>query len=236
MKHFTVSEYITPQEAEAIIQSCPKERDQIILRTMWETGGRVSEVLSLIPDYIDPINNCIYLPNLKQNAVKRNDSESDDDYKVRRDRLHRERKPPLKRVFLFPESTLCHALLQWAKDNEIARQDWIFPGRSRIGQVSATYVWYLLSGVRRSEDKWKRRDGLATSLGIRKIKKGGLQAAWPHTFRHGMAMLTYHRTGRLDIVQKQLGHSSVQTTETYAQLTDDDRRNIINKNINIGEQ
>ena len=213
MKRFKVSEFVTAKEAEVIIQTCPKTRDKLILRTMWETGGRVKEVLSLIPDHIDPINNCIYLENLKQKTDKG-------------------KKPPLKRVYLFPESNLIQDLLYYIKENSISRENWIFQGKvktgNRIGQVSPTYIWYLLSSVGRITDRWKRRDGIATTLGIRKIKGGNLKPAWPHLFRHGAAMNIYHRTQRLDVTQKQLGHSSIMTTEGYAELTDDDRKKIIN--------
>ena len=211
-KRFKVSEYITPIEADIIIKSCLKERDRFILRVMWETGGRIAEVLSLVPDHIDPVSNCIYLSNLKQKKTSSG-------------------KPPLKRVFLFPESTLCKDLLQWTKDNEIERYEWIFRGQCRTGakrgQVSTTYVWYLLSGVNRPMDKWKHKDGIATSLGIRKMKGDKLKAAWPHLFRHGSAVNILNRTQRLDVVQKQLGHSSIMTTEGYASLQDDTRKKII---------
>lgn len=208
-----VSEYITPREANEIIQSCSKPRDRLILRVMWETGGRLGEVLSLIPDYVDPVNNCIYLPNLKQ---------------------HKD-KIPLKRIYLFPESMLCSDLTQWTSDNSIDRHSWMFPGKSRTGQVSNQYVWYLLSSVSRSTDRWKRKEGISTRLGIRKVKTEQLKPAWPHLFRHGAAMNIYHRTGRLDVTQKQLGHSSIQTTESYASLSDEDRKTIIQGKSNVSD-
>ena len=211
MKRFKVSEYITPKEAEIIIQSCPKLRDKLILRTMWETGGRIAEVLSLIPDNIDLINNCIYLCNLKQKTETG--------------------IAPLKRVFLFPESTLCQDLLQYIRNNDIGKNDWVFQSnRSKSGKVSTTYIWYLLSasrGTTYSSVKWKRREGLATTLGVRKIKGGIRRSAWPHLFRHGNAHFVLDRVGRLDIVKEQLGHSSIMTTEGYTQLSDEERKRII---------
>lgn len=211
MKKFLVSEFITPKEAEEIIRECSNERDKLILQVMWETGGRISEVLSLIPDYIDQVNNCIHLPTMKQKTATG---------------IH-----PLRRIYLFPESTLCSKLLVYIKEQKIGRYNWIFRGKvmkvGREGQVSTTYVWYLLSGVRRESDRWKRKDGLATKIGIRKMKGEKLKPAWPHLFRHGAAMNIYHRTGKLDVTQKQLGHSSIVTTESYAEMTDDDRKKII---------
>jgi len=202
-----VEEYITPLEAEEIIKACERPRDKLILRTMWETAGRVSEVLNLTPEGIDKLNNCIYLTNLKQG------------------------RPDLKKVFLFPESTLCTDLLEYCKDNNIHATDWIFQGgvtverlNKHIGQVSPTYIWYLISNPDSG-----RRMGLATALGVRKIKDGKRKSAWPHLFRHGAAMNIYRRTGRLDVTQKELGHSDIKTTEIYAKLMDSDVKNIIDK-------
>ena len=212
MRRLKVSEYITPKEAKIIIQSCPKPRDKLILRTMWETGGRIAEVLSLVPDDVEQVNNCIYLKTLKQKTEKG---------------TH-----PLRRVYLFSESTLCHDLLAYARENEIGSGDWLFQGGSKTGQVSTTYIWYLLSaqkGSSYSSVKWKRRNGIVTLLGIRKMKGDSRKPAWPHLFRHGAAMNIYRRTGRLDVAQKQLGHSTIMTTEGYAELMDEDRKEIIDK-------
>lgn len=251
MKRFKVSEYITPKEAEIIIQSCPKLRDKLILRTMWETGGRVAEVLSLISNNIDSVNNCIYLPNLKQNTIRKKKGETKKEYEKRKEELKEWRKqrkaqieekraplldkdePPLKRIFLFSDSTLCRDLLNYVVENEIERYDWLFQSNtSKSGRVSTTYIWYLLSAIKGgsySSEKWKRRNGLTTSLRIGKIKGGILKPAWPHLFRHGAAMNIYRRTQRLDIAQKQLGHSTIMTTEGYAELMDEDRKEIIDK-------
>jgi integrase len=206
---FKVTEYITPKEAEAIILACSNMRDRLIIRVMWETGGRVSEVLALIPSYIDPVNNCIYLTNLKQHTASG--------------------IAPLKRIYLFPESTLLRDLQEYIKENKIENDKWVFRGEvrkdeERKGQVSPAYVWYLLANT-----KHGRREGIASKLGIRKIKDGMLKPAWCHLLRHGFAVNTYHRTQRLDVTQHQLGHSTIVTTEGYAELSDDDRKKIINK-------
>lgn len=250
MKRFKVTEYITPKEARAIIEACSKVRDKLILRTMWETGGRVAEVLSLIPDNIDIINNCIYLPNLKQQTIRKRKDESSKEFAERKEKLKKrleERKelikimkrpildresPPLKACYLFKESILCQDLLKYVGENNIGGKEWLFrSSKSKTGQVSTAYIWYLLSAIKEtsySSIKWKRKNGLATILGVRKIKGGIRKPAWPHLFRHGAAMNIYHRTQRLDVTQKQLGHTTVMTTEGYAELTDEDRKKVIN--------
>jgi len=216
-KSMEVSEYLSPEEANSIIEACQNPRDKLILRVMWETGGRVSEVLALKPEHIIEKDNCIILKNLKQKTKKGG--------------------TPLKRVLLFSESTLVKDLLEFISDNSIQRGSWVFQGgvyrvSGREGQVSPTYIWYLLSsvvGTSYSSTKWKRKNGLATSLGISKIKEDIVKPAWPHLFRHGAAMNIYHRTQRLDITQEQLGHSSIMTTQGYAKLTQEDKKTIIDK-------
>ena len=255
-----VSEYITPEQAQRIIDTCPdckkwgnirvsEDRDRLILRTMWETGGRVAEVLSLISYNIDLDDRCIYLPNLKQEAIKKEKDETAEQYHKRKLDIHIQRKqrkemvrakgaplldghdPPLKKVFLFPGSTLCQDLLLYADGNGIGDHEWIFQGNSKDNRVSTTYIWYLLSSIKTSYSsiKWKRKDGIATSLDIVKTKGDSRKPAWPHLFRHGAAMNIYHNTGRLDVTQLQLGHSTIQATEGYAKMTDEDRKSIIQK-------
>ena len=202
-----IAEYVTLKEAQLLIAACPKERDRLLLQAMWETGGRVREALQLTPDKVDPINKLIYLPNLKQLS------------KTKRDKGM---KPPLKKCFLFPESTLCRDLLDYCAYNSIKREDWVFQGGCRNGQVSATYVWLLLADRRPN-----RRAGLAVVLNMSKTKLGELRPVWPHLFRHGAGMYILKRTGRLEVVQKQLGHTSIMNTEVYAGLTDEDRKEII---------
>lgn len=216
-KSMEVSAYLSPEEAHDIIEACQNFRDKLILRVMWETGGRVSEVLALKPEHVLKKNNCIILRNLKQKTKKN--------------------RVPLKKVLLFKESTLVEDLLGYISDNNIERGDWVFQGGvykvpGRKGQVSPTYIWYLLSSTANttySSTKWRRKDGLATSLGISKIKEDMVKSAWPHLFRHGAAMNIYHRTKRLDITQEQLGHSSIMTTQGYAKLTEEDKKGIIDE-------
>ncbi len=246
MKKFTVSQYLTPKEAEAIITACPKERDKLIFRTMWETGGRISEVLSLIPTHIDLVNNAIYLSNLKQKGIKKSKSESEKDFEERKETAAKQNKerfellqhlkgvpesdtfgPPLKKVYLFKESTLCQDLLDYIVQEHIEKFCWVFQGSSRTGQVSPEYIWYLLAYVSHKDDIYKRKNGIGIIIGVKKMKGADLKSAWPHLFRHGAAMNIYHRTGKLDVVQKELGHSSIVTTEGYASLMDEDAKKII---------
>ena len=69
------SAYLEKDEVWAIIRSVPLvskhiERDNLLLWTMWETGGRVTEVLTLIASQIDQKDRTINLVNLKQKIQK----------------------------------------------------------------------------------------------------------------------------------------------------------------------
>jgi len=218
-----VGEYLYPEEAELIINACPNERDRLILRTMWETGGRVSEVLSLTVEDIDVVNNVLYLITLK-----RKDKRGRKVGEKRKVRPIERRNVPKRKVYLFPESTLCRDLQDYVVSNKLELRDWVFQGGCRNegieGQVSTTHVWHLLADTRPN-----RRPGLSVSLGIRKLKGAVNRPVWPHLWRHGAAMNMLERIGSLPVVQMQLGHTSVTSTEVYAGLTDKARKEMIDR-------
>lgn len=201
------TEFLRPEEFTALLSLTTSQADELMLRTLWETGGRPGEVVRLIPEHIDPRANCILLYNFKQNK--------------RRRATDIRRPHPLKRIYLFPESTLCQDLLLYCSENHIGTSEWVFPSRRNASKpFSHVTLWRMITSM--SEE-----------LGIRYIKKDTRtgeyrnKPAWPGLYRHGMAQYSLHRTGRLDVVQSQLGHSSISSTQVYAGLSDDDRKNII---------
>ena len=201
------SEFLRPEEVTALLAAIASEGDKLLLRTMWETGGRPGEVCRLVPENIVSENNCILLQNFKQN--KRKDPSE-------------QRKPhPLKRVYLFPESTLCKDLTEYCKSTHIKSGEWVFPSRRSASKpFNSVTLWRMVTT-------------LTESLGIRYIKKDKRtgeymnKPAWPHLVRHSYAMSALSRIGRLDIIQKQLGHASISATEVYAGVSDEDRRKAI---------
>lgn len=58
-------EGLMPEEAEAVINAAEKWRDRLLLRCMWVTGARVSEVLGMTPAGIQVRTRELILPNLK---------------------------------------------------------------------------------------------------------------------------------------------------------------------------
>ena len=80
--------------------------------------------------------------------------------------------------------------------------DYLFP--SERGQKMTT------SGIQQVFKKWSRKAGLPSHYSI-------------HSLRHTYAVRLYKASGyNLRLVQKQLGHSSVSTTQVYADVMDED--------------
>lgn len=61
--------YFTPDEVRRIIDGVENLRDKLLLEVLWQTGGRVSEVLQLTPGAIDFNNDCVRLVTLKRRAL-----------------------------------------------------------------------------------------------------------------------------------------------------------------------
>jgi hypothetical protein len=71
VKHWQPPEGLSPDEVRAVIAAARTERDRLLLRVLWATGARVSEVLALRP--MDVRRDSLVLPNRKNpnRTVKR---------------------------------------------------------------------------------------------------------------------------------------------------------------------
>ena len=63
--------YVTRDDVRAMVASCETTRDRLLLQTLWESGGRVSEVCSLRVCDIDRDQAALILTNLKQRGKRR---------------------------------------------------------------------------------------------------------------------------------------------------------------------
>ena len=61
-----VPAYVTTQHVSAMVACAPTTRDRLLLRTIWESGGRVAEVASLRLCDIDRTEVALQLTNLNQ--------------------------------------------------------------------------------------------------------------------------------------------------------------------------
>jgi site-specific recombinase XerD len=116
-KVYTPPAYLEPDEVRAIINAVPAVsrhviRDSLLFETMWQTGGRVTEVLELIPKRIG--DNSIILRNLKQ----------------------RPGSPDYKETFV--TSDLANRLRDYCQS--MGENDYVFqPNRKRQGHLSRWY-------------------------------------------------------------------------------------------------
>jgi integrase len=105
-KHWQPPEGLSPEEVRAIIAAAATERDRLLLRVLWATGARISEVLALRPR--DVQRDSLVLPNRKNPNLTS------------------------KRVFLpGAELGLTGELLLWAKEQGVADDEPLFFSRKR---------------------------------------------------------------------------------------------------------
>ena len=169
--------YLTPDEAHLLIDAANNERDRLFLRTLWETGARVSEAIKVRP--ADVSRNGIRV--LGKGGVER---------------------------VIFVQDGLVTAILLYARDGNLERDDYLFPSR-KGGHITK-----------------QRADQIIRTLADR----AGLQRnVHAHLFRHGYAINFLNFGGRLDALQEQLGHRDINTTRIYLRLTDDDVRRELSK-------
>lgn len=63
--------YLPPEQVRRLIAAARNERDRALLEVLWQTGGRISEVLSLTAEDIDLTNRQLRLLTLKQQKDRR---------------------------------------------------------------------------------------------------------------------------------------------------------------------
>src|SRR5260370_15054648 len=103
-KRWQPPEGLSPEEVRAVIAAPRGERDRLLLRVLWATGARISEVLTLRP--MDVQRDSLILPNRKNPNLT------------------------IKRVFLpGAELGLSGELLLWAKEQGVADDEPLFFSR-----------------------------------------------------------------------------------------------------------
>lgn len=218
-KPFTFSGHMSQIEVRSIIDAVPSiskniERDTLILELMWQSGARVSEVITLVPKRIGV--HAVTLTNLKQRKVVL--GEDSKPLRDEKDKLVKVSDPDATKE-VEVKDTLCTALKNYIKLHHIAPNEWIFKSDDNEEiHVSRWYVWDLV----------KKCATLANVFKTGKGKKDYVPA-YPHLFRHSTAMALLRITGNIKLVKEQLGHSDIRTTEGYANVQTDVRADAVRK-------
>lgn len=100
-----VPAYVDAEQVRLILDAIPTTRYRLMLRALWQSGGRASELLGLRPCDVDRAEGALLLWNLKQ------------------------RRPSRKRVYVSPE--LVADLLAYARELRLRPEQFFFTGRNR---------------------------------------------------------------------------------------------------------
>lgn len=186
-------------------------RNELLLRVLWATGARISEVLAITPMHV--LADSLVVPTLKEGR------ESDG-------------LPPWRRVYLpAGHADLPGALLVWANSWDVGRRDPLFFGtdggwsstrpRTRpLKPISRQQAWAVVK-------KASKRAGvliLAMRPSIDGLR-GEPAPAHPHIFRHARAREILRRTKNLVLAQRQLGWEQLHLE--YLSLADDEARELM---------
>ena len=116
--------YVTPEQARAVIDAAARTRDRLLVETLWQTGGRVSEVCRLKRSDVDRTEGALRLTNLKQRRPGR-----------------------VKLVYVSP--SLVAALLAYCQDAKIGPTGYVFATsyRGALRPITRQMAWKLVTGL-----------------------------------------------------------------------------------------
>jgi integrase len=113
--------YVLPDQARAIINAAQTTQHRLLLETLWQSGGRITEVLRLRSCDLDVHEGALRLVNLKQ----------------------RRRANRSKMVYIDPQ--LVGDLRRLATDQRIPQTGYLFGARRHAGPVSRQYAHRLVT-------------------------------------------------------------------------------------------
>src|SRR5712691_953186 len=199
-KHWQPPEGLSPEEVRAVIAAASCERDRLLLRVLWATGARISEVLALRP--MDVQRDSLVLPNRKNPNMT------------------------VKRVFLpGAELGLTGELLLWAKEQGLADDEPLFFSRKRQPDGSRRplqggQAWLV---VKQASDRAAVR--VLALRASRHGRAGEPAPVHPHLFRHARVRQIVRATRNLPLAQRQAGWSRLQMA--YLTMGDEEARQLM---------
>jgi len=201
-KHWQPPEGLSPAEVQSVIDAATSERDRLLLRVLWATGARISEVLALRP--VDVQRDHLVLVNRKNSSQ------------------------PVKRVFLpAGQADLPGALLIWANEQGLAPRAPLFFSRKRsldgsLQAISRVQAWTIVKAA-------SERAGVRV-LALRASQHGAVgepAPVHPHLFRHARVRQIVRVTRSLPLAQRQAGWARLQMA--YLTVSDDEARRLMHE-------
>lgn len=199
-KRWQPPEGLAPADVQAVIAAASNERDRLLLRCLWATGGRISEVLALRGRDVE--RDALVLPNRKNPSR------------------------PVKRVFLPAGSLdLPGELLLWQKQQRLVDEEPLFSSRKRgpggeRRAISRVQAWKIVKEA-------SARAGIQV-LALRPSQHGDVGAPapiHPHLLRHARVRQLVRESKSLPLAQKQAGWSRLQMA--YLTMGDDEARELM---------
>lgn len=208
--------YLEPVQIHAIIDAIPSvskhaERDMLLFEVMWQTGARVGEATTLLPERVGMTS--LVLKNLKQRKRVR---KADGKYVKEHD------PNAIKEVEVSEE--ICNKVKAYCKENNIEPGQWVFPSNHTNSKpIARWYVWDIMNKASEHAQVFV--------FGKKNPATGGkFKGAYPHLFRHSCACHLLDQTDNIMLVKEHLGHANISTTQGYAHIKTDKVRKTI-KNI-----
>jgi site-specific recombinase XerD len=192
-----ISNAVRFDEYEAMLDVAGSPRNHLLIKLLWATGGRVSEVIELKPSQVRRPDT-ISLLNEKQHKIKPG-----------------EHRPREHKTIYVPESVV-EDVLDFVAANKIQREGWVFQGRSPDRHIDRTTAWLIVTTIARRAGVFRDRD--TDQRGRRSTP------CYVHLFRHGTAVEMLESGYSIGSIQRHLGHKSIQTTGIYAKMSDPARR------------
>ena len=202
LSDFSFSGYLEQDEVRAVINAVPlvslhPERDMLFFELMWQTGARVSEATTLVPEHIGMTS--VVLQNLKQ-SKRVKDPVTGKPKRV-------SDTTAIKEVEV--SESLCNHLKEFCDRHKIPKGEYVFKSNYKTGHMRRGYAWLILTKASEVARVYK--------FGKKNSRTGGrFKGAYPHMLRHSNAMKLLEETKDIMIVKQQLGHASVKTTQGYS--------------------
>jgi integrase len=201
-KRWQPPEGLSPDEVRAVIAAATCERDRLLLRVLWATGARISEVLALRP--MDVCRDSLVLPNRKNPTQV------------------------VKRVFLpGAELGLTGELLLWAKEQGVADDEPLFLSRKRGADGSRRALQRGQAWLIVKEASERAAVHVLALRASRHGQAGEPAPVHPHLFRHARVRQIVRSTRNLPLAQRQAGWSRLQLA--YLTVGDEEARQLMHE-------
>lgn len=170
--------YLKHTDVITLLNAIEDARDRLLIRTIYATGVRVSELCGIMIEHIDFEEETIRI---------------------------RGKGGKIRTVFIDPETLAAITSFTGGRTNGP-----LFQGRSGA-PLSPRSVQHIFS----------------------KYAPAGIT---PHKIRHSYASELYRRSKNLRVVQENLGHSSIQTTEVYLHTDLEERRKVYQQHFPLSNE